>query len=74
MELQTNQIKLKMNVEAISAQPKLVPGVLPVHTMQKHLCHLISLMALPPSPNIEPSRLSFSDHPYSLKAIPVLDR
>lgn len=73
MELQTIQIKLKINVKVTDAQPKLIPGVLPLRKMQKHLCHLVSLMALLPSPNIEPSRLSFSDLPYSLKAIPVLD-
>lgn len=73
MELQTIKIKLKVTAEPIFPHPKCISRVLPVHTIQKHLHHLISLLALPPSSNIEPSRLSFSDLPHSLKAIPVMD-
>lgn len=64
-----NRLNLKLMCDDLSTCKEIIP----VHIMQIHLCHLISLLALPPSPNIEPSKPSFSNHPYSLTAILVLD-
>lgn len=71
--LKTLMMKLKMLNTFIHCKFWNYDIVLPVYTTQKYLCHLTSLLAVPPSPNTEPNRPSLSDLPYFLTATRVSD-